>query len=241
MFLPSTGFRCGTFCAKEAGFTRGTMMRAPESSVGSADWANFCKAMIDAYSVPCDPETKARVGPGLAPFTTITAMLVAGSTPAGTGMNPVAFCPACVAAVPTVMSAARPDRPAARISKTAGSGRRTGCIECSFLGGPWAIASLQPTGFIPPFETKLAGFVSVLVLGYNGPPAAIGEEPHEATCSYVRNCYSWLTRDPDCPSLSDQRERVPAGPRIAAHGSHRPAGEAWRSPSCSFFGRRYGG
>src|SRR6476646_4114673 len=58
--------------------------------------------MIDAYSVPCAPETNASTGPGLAPRTTTTGIDVAASTPAGTSRVPVAFCPAEAVAVPTV-------------------------------------------------------------------------------------------------------------------------------------------
>src|SRR5690349_20154048 len=83
------------------------MISAPESSEGSPDRASFCKATIDAYSVPCDPDASASVGPGLAPFTTITAMLTAGSTPDGTWIKPVAFCPGRAVAVTTETSAAR--------------------------------------------------------------------------------------------------------------------------------------
>ena len=45
---------------------------------------SFSRAMMDAYSVPCAPETRASTGPGFAPLTTTTGMSVAASTPAGT-------------------------------------------------------------------------------------------------------------------------------------------------------------
>src|SRR5579864_3612849 len=58
--------------------------------------------MIDAYSVPCAPETSASTGPGLAPWKTTTGIEAAASTPAGTSRVPVAFCPGAAVAVPTV-------------------------------------------------------------------------------------------------------------------------------------------
>ena len=57
--------------------------------------------MIEAYSVPWAPDTMARTGPGRAPCTTATGMLVPASTPAGTSMNPVAVWPRVARAVPT--------------------------------------------------------------------------------------------------------------------------------------------
>ena len=63
-------------------------------------------AMMDAYSVPCAPETNASVGPGFEPLMTMTARLAAASTPAGTARAPVAFSPGRAVAVPTVTSAA---------------------------------------------------------------------------------------------------------------------------------------
>ena len=58
------------------------MIPAPDGS--NADWASFCNARIEAYSVPCEPATSASVGPGLAPLITMTGMLAGASTPAGT-------------------------------------------------------------------------------------------------------------------------------------------------------------
>src|SRR5262249_43256031 len=58
--------------------------------------------MMEAYSVPCAPETSARTGPGFAPRTTATGIEVAASTPAGTSRKPVAFCPGAAVALPTV-------------------------------------------------------------------------------------------------------------------------------------------
>ena len=40
---------------------------------------SFSTAMIDAYSVPWAPDTMASTGPGRAPWTTATGMLVAAS------------------------------------------------------------------------------------------------------------------------------------------------------------------
>src|SRR6266545_6661893 len=62
---------------------------------------SFVTATIDAYSVPCAPETSARTGPGFVPRTTATAMDVPGSTPAGTSIVPKTFFPATAVAVPT--------------------------------------------------------------------------------------------------------------------------------------------
>ena len=73
----------------------------PDICAGSSSWMRRSTARMDAYSVPCRPETTARTGPGLAPCTTATAMFVAASTPAGTAMTPVTFCPRAAAAVPT--------------------------------------------------------------------------------------------------------------------------------------------
>src|SRR6266568_4312125 len=59
-------------------------------------------AMIEAYSVPCAPETSASVGPGFVPRTTTTGICVPGSLPAGTLRYPVTFSPGFADAVPTV-------------------------------------------------------------------------------------------------------------------------------------------
>src|SRR5689334_1814252 len=101
MLLPSMGFTCGTFFSNEARFTTGTMISVPEISCGSTFWMTFSSAIIEAYSVPCAPETSARVGPGLAPLMTTTGMFVPGSIPAGTWRKPVLFSPETAVAVPT--------------------------------------------------------------------------------------------------------------------------------------------
>jgi hypothetical protein len=90
MFLLSTGFTWTTFCSNDARFTSGTRITVPEISAAFSRSISRSTAMIEAYSVPCDPATMASAGPGLAPCTTTTGMLVAASTPAGTSMNPVA-------------------------------------------------------------------------------------------------------------------------------------------------------
>src|SRR4051812_50107496 len=61
----------------------------------------FSRAMMEAYSVPCAPETSASTGPGLLPRTTTTGIEVAASTPAAISRVPVAFCPGAAVAVPT--------------------------------------------------------------------------------------------------------------------------------------------
>src|SRR4029077_13168443 len=86
---------------------------------------------IDAYSVPCAPETNANTGPGLAPRTTTTGIDVAASTPAGTSRVPVAFWPGPAVAVPTVklfcagmpaeQSAIRDNKQTMRLSFIAGA------------------------------------------------------------------------------------------------------------------------
>src|SRR5258708_22078114 len=80
----------------------GTRMTVPVTCAGSRAAMSFSMAMIDTYSVPCAPETRARTLPGLAPFTTTTGMLVAASTPAGTSRVPEDFSPSAAEAVPTV-------------------------------------------------------------------------------------------------------------------------------------------
>src|ERR1043166_7106311 len=106
MLLSSTGFTCGTFCSKEAIFTSGSMITVPEICAGSKLPIKPSRAMMEAYSVPCAPETNASVGPGLFPRMTATGIWVAASDPAGTSMVPVTFCPASAVAVPTVTAEA---------------------------------------------------------------------------------------------------------------------------------------
>lgn len=85
--------------------TSGTRMTVPVSWAGSRAVMSFSMAMMEAYSVPCAPETRARTLPGLAPLMTMTGMLVAASTPAGTSRVPVDFWPGEAEAVPTVKGA----------------------------------------------------------------------------------------------------------------------------------------
>src|SRR3979411_373277 len=102
MLLPSTGFTCGTFCSNDAILTNGTMMTVPEISAGLSSCITFSSAMMDAYSVPCAPATRARVGPGFGPRITATGIFVPTSLHADTSMNPVTACPVTAIAVPTV-------------------------------------------------------------------------------------------------------------------------------------------
>ena len=69
----------------------GTMITVPEISAGFSMPINFSSAMIEVYSVPCEPATSASTGPGFAPWKTATGMLNAASLPAGTSIVPVAF------------------------------------------------------------------------------------------------------------------------------------------------------
>ena len=62
--------------------------------------------MIEAYSVPCAPDTMARTGPGRAPLTTATGIASAASVPAGTSIVPRPVGPRAAAAVPTRKSCA---------------------------------------------------------------------------------------------------------------------------------------
>ena len=101
MLLPSIGFTCAIFCSKDATLTRGTRMTEPEICAGSSNWMRRSTARMDEYSVPCAPATIASTGPGFAPCTIATAMLLPASTPAGTAMTPVTFCPRAASAVPT--------------------------------------------------------------------------------------------------------------------------------------------
>ncbi len=107
MFLPSIGFRCGTIRSNDGTLTSGTRISVPESCAGSTAPMSRSTATIDAYSVPCEPDTTASTGPGFAPCATTTAMLSAGSAAAGTSMAPEAFSPRAAFAVPTV-KVARP-------------------------------------------------------------------------------------------------------------------------------------
>src|SRR5437773_3964198 len=101
MLLLSTGLTCGTTRSNDGTLTSGTRISVPESCAGSTASMSFSTAMIDAYSVPCAPDTIASAGPGLAPLITTTPMSVAGSDPAGTFSTPYAFCPRAAEAVPT--------------------------------------------------------------------------------------------------------------------------------------------
>src|SRR5437016_3880806 len=56
--------------------------------------------MMEVYSVPWAPETRARTGPRFSPLMTMTGIFVAASTPAGTSKYPVDFCPGAAEAVP---------------------------------------------------------------------------------------------------------------------------------------------
>jgi hypothetical protein len=67
------------------------MITVPEISAGLSKPIIFSSAMIEVYSVPCEPATSASTGPGFAPWTTATGILKAASTPAGTSIVPVAF------------------------------------------------------------------------------------------------------------------------------------------------------
>src|SRR5438874_693127 len=101
MLLLSIGFTCAIFCWNEFTFTSGTMMTVPASCDGSRSAITRSSAMIDAYSVPCAPETSARTGPGRAPCATTTGMLSAASDPAGISIVPETFSARPARAVPT--------------------------------------------------------------------------------------------------------------------------------------------
>jgi hypothetical protein len=77
-------------------------MTGPEISAGLSSCISFSSAMMDAYSVPCAPATRARVGPGFGPRITATGIFVPTSLPAETSMNPGTVCPVTAVAVPTV-------------------------------------------------------------------------------------------------------------------------------------------
>src|SRR4051812_21693165 len=106
MLLPSTGFTCAIFCSNDGTLTSGTRMTVPLRVFGSICCIRRSTAMIDAYSVPCAPETIASTGPGRAPLKTATGIDSAASDPAGTSMVPRAICPRGAAAVPTRTSCA---------------------------------------------------------------------------------------------------------------------------------------
>src|SRR5580765_8092356 len=62
---------------------------------------SFSNAMMEADSVPWAPETSAKTGPRFWPLMTMTGILEAASTPAGTCKYPVDFWPGGAVAVPT--------------------------------------------------------------------------------------------------------------------------------------------
>ena len=78
---------------------------------------SFCIAMIEVYSVPCAPETKATTGPARTPRITATGIESAESGPAATLIAPYAVVPGVAVAEPTVNA---PDLLSAR-----GARRRT--------------------------------------------------------------------------------------------------------------------
>ena len=82
--------------------TSGIKITVPEIFAASSVAMSRSTAMIDAYSVPCAPETMVRTGPGFAPRKITTGICVAASTPAGTSMKPMDFWPGMATAVPTV-------------------------------------------------------------------------------------------------------------------------------------------
>src|SRR4029077_5647063 len=102
MLLLSIGLTWGTFCSKDWMLMSGTRMTVPVTWAGSSAAMSFSMAMMETYSVPWAPETRARTLPGLAPLTTTTGMLGAASTPAGTSRVPEDFSPGAAEAVPTV-------------------------------------------------------------------------------------------------------------------------------------------
>ena len=67
MLFLSTGLTCGTFCSNDGMLMSGTMITVPEISDGLRVLINFSSAMIEVYSVPCEPATSASTGPGFAP------------------------------------------------------------------------------------------------------------------------------------------------------------------------------
>src|SRR5439155_26204101 len=105
MLLLSIGLTCGTRRSNDATLTSGTRISVPESCDGSTASMSSSTARIEAYSVPCAPDTTASTGPGRAPLITATPMSVAASDPAGTLRTPRAFWPRDAVAVPDVNDA----------------------------------------------------------------------------------------------------------------------------------------
>jgi hypothetical protein len=101
MLLLSVGLTCATFCSNDGTLINGTRITVPLTVFGSSCWISRSTAMIEAYSVPCAPDTMARTGPGRAPLTTATGMVSAASLPAGTSMAPRPTWPLGATAVPT--------------------------------------------------------------------------------------------------------------------------------------------
>src|SRR5579863_1097346 len=97
--------------------------------------------MIDAYSVPCKPDTSARTAPGLEPRITATGIEVAASTPPGTSMKPVAFSPGAADAVPTLKLACPTAAPEISIKKAAS------IIQCCFIALTEGFQSESPFNF----------------------------------------------------------------------------------------------
>src|SRR5260370_917894 len=81
MLLLSTGLTWGTFCSKEAILTRGRMTTVPDIWLGSRLVMRSWSAMMEAYSVPWAPETRARSAPGVAPGTITTGICVPAAHP----------------------------------------------------------------------------------------------------------------------------------------------------------------
>ena len=84
----SMGFVWTVICSKDATLSNGATMTVPLSVFGSMRAVSRVRATIDAYSVPWLPATNATTGPGFAPLTTATEMVVAASVPAGTVNSP---------------------------------------------------------------------------------------------------------------------------------------------------------
>src|SRR4029079_11102158 len=101
MLLPSIGLTWAIFCSKDGTLTSGTRMTVPRTACGSSSWISRSTATIEAYSVPCAPETTASTGPGFAPLTTATGIERAASAPAGTSIAPRPTVPRAADAVPT--------------------------------------------------------------------------------------------------------------------------------------------
>src|SRR3954469_9207768 len=105
MLLLSVGFTCGVSFSNDGTFTSGTRINVPDRSAGLTASISCCTATMEAYSVPCAPDTIASTGPDFAPCTMATGMSYPASEPAGTFSTPYAFCPRCAVAVPTVNDA----------------------------------------------------------------------------------------------------------------------------------------